>query len=504
MDTELFDAAEPFAAIDLGSNNFHVILAMERPNGGWQVIDRHKDLSRLAQGIGETEVISRHALNNAMRALERIGERIRTLPSKNVRVVGTHTLRSVTNAEEFIRLGEGLLHHQIDIISGREEARLIYLGACHEFEHEIDNRLVIDIGGGSTEIAQGINFRPKILESLGIGCILLTDACFADGKMTHKRFRRARELALDEFQVYRQSFRSSGWELALGTSGTIKAVHAAVNKAKRLQKITPKLLDKLCEKLVNLGQVDRIGADICNANRAPVLAAGLAILMAAMESFEIEELHITEGALREGLLYDLIGRARNNDIREASVQDLVERFHIDKAHCSRVKNTAITLYDEVKDEWDIEDIEYQKILRWSAVLHEIGMDVSHSRHHRHGQYLLQNLDIPGFSQQDQHCVATLVRAHRKRFPTDSELHFGRAALSKLAILLRLAVLLNRSRTDQTLPPLHLKVVNSGLSLEIQQQWLANHRLSLLDLEQEVNYLRSAPYQLIVSTIDVLD
>ena len=492
---DLLGTLQPFAAIDLGSNNFHVIIAMERPNNRWQIIDRHKELTRLAQGVDETEVISRQSMNRALRALERISQRVRNLPKSNIRVVGTHTLRAAENATEFIRQGETVLGHRIEVISGREEARLIYLGASHSFEHRARNRLVVDIGGGSTEIVQGRQFQPEVLLSLRMGCISTTDKCFADGKITAKRFRRARDLALDELQPVRPLFRSRPWEIAIGTSGTFQALQFAINGLNSTKLVTQDTVALLIKKLCTLKHTDALSSDICNQNRAPVFAGGVAIADAIMETLDVRELHVTEGALREGVLYDLLGRSQHNDIRETSVQDLITRFHIDAKHGQRVTETALDLLGQVKGAWSVHDREEQNLLRWAALLHEIGMDISHSKYHRHGEYLLQHLDLNGFSQSEQRRLAILVRAHRRRFPL--ELFEENAALSKLASLLRLATVLRRNRSEEV-PPYRLYVNDSGLELKLPRPWLRAHRLTLMDLQQEVAFMRSAPYQLTLS------
>ena len=499
---DLLGTLQPFAAIDLGSNNFHVIIAMERPNNRWQVIDRHKELTRLAQGIDETNVISRQSLNRALRALERVSQRLRNLPKRNVRVVGTHTLRAADNANEFIRQGEAVLGHRIEVISGREEARLIYLGASHSFEHRARNRLVVDIGGGSTEIVQGTQFQPHVLQSFHMGCISMTDKCFADGKITVKRFRRARDFALDELQPFQFLFRSRPWEVAVGTSGTLQAVQFALNGPNSTKLVTQDALAQLIHKLCDLGHTDEISDDICNQNRAPVFAGGVAIADAIMQTLDVQDLHVTDGALREGVLHDLLGRSQHNDIRETSVQDLISRFHIDHKHSQRVTETALELFQQVQQDWSLDEREERNLLRWAALLHEIGMDISHSKYHRHGEYLLQHLDLTGFSQSEQRRLAILVRAHRRRFPL--ELFVENTDLSKLASLLRLASVLRRNRSDQPTPPCCLDVNDSGLDLKLPREWLRDHRLTLMDLQQEVAYMRSAPYQLTLSVTTTSD
>lgn len=485
---------QPFAALDLGSNSFHLLVAYDRP-GRLQVIDRHREVVRLAAGLEQTHRISRRAMVVAMRALARIGERIRDLPKHNVRVVGTNALRTSQNREEFIEAAEKLLGQRVEIISGREEARLIYLGALHSLEDGSEQRMVVDIGGGSTEVILGTKFHPRMMESLHMGCISMTERWFGDGKVTDKRMQRAMNNALQELKAIEHTFRSRKCEYAIGTSGTILATQNAIAHDSPVS-ITKKSLNLLQRKVVELGHVDRI-VGLVNADRAPLFPGGLAILMALFKALDLSVMQVSNGALREGLLHDLLGRIHDRDIRESSVKDLMARFNVDRKHAERVCAVAMFLLDQVQHDWELKNSDHSKLLRWGAYLHEIGMDISHSSYHKHGGYLLQHFDMAGFSLRDQHKLASLVRGHRRAYPSDFDQ--DNPAIAKLTILLRLAVLLKRNRRDEALPKCKLCVVDSGLQLILDRKWLKKHRLTLLDLEQESAYLQAAPYQLSIKS-----
>lgn len=490
---ELVGEVQPLAALDLGSNNFHVIVAIEQPNR-WRVIDRHKELTRLAAGLNQTQIISRHSINVAYRALERIGQRIRNIPKHNVRVVATHALRVAKNSAEFIEGAEQLIEHPIEVISGSEEARLIYLGASQSLDHQIEDRLVVDIGGGSTELIQGRRFLAKVMQSLQLGCVSLSERFFVDGKMTTKRFKRAIDYTLDALLGIERFFPTNSWRLALGTSGTIQAIQFAITGLSGQEVLTPTGLAQLKDRLVEIGQVKRIDSTICNRDRAVVLPGGLAVLIAVFDALNIDAMQKADGALREGVLYDLSGRIHNQDVREITILDLMNRFHIDASQAERVRDTAKTLFGAVRERWRLNDDEHESLLRWAALLHEIGMDISHSKYHRHGEYLVQNLDMPGFSHREQSQLAILIFAHRRRFPSAEVLASG-SPLTKLAILLRLAVVLHRNRSTSPLPQFSLNIDAVGLSLHLPTEWLHEHRLTLMDIEREMSYLRVAPYQL---------
>lgn len=481
------------AALDLGSNSFHLLVAHDS-NGRLQIVDRIKEMVRLADGLTKDKSLHADAVERALDCLDRFSQRLRGLAPEDIRVVGTNTLRKATNAQSFLEAAERILGTEVEIISGREEARLIYLGVSHALEDTADRRLVVDIGGGSTELILGRQFRAEVMESLHMGCVGMTKACFADGKMRASQFKSAINLARLELEPLEQTYREAGWDTAIGASGTILAVQDIITEmSPDSATITLPRLKEIKKALIDARQIEKIHLPGLSSDRAPVFAGGLAILYAIFEAFDIEELHSTSGALREGLIYDLLGRVRDQDVREATVQSLAARYHVDQAHARQVRETSIALLAQAALAWSLTDPSDKLLLNWAADLHEIGMDIAHSQYHRHGGYLLANMDMPGFSRLDQQYLAVLVRAHRRKFPVD-EIETSER-IQRLAILLRISVVLHRSRTSDPLPHVNLEIAGKEISLDFPEEWLSSNPLTELDLAQEAQYLKALDYDL---------
>ena len=483
---------QTFAALDLGSNSFHLIVALDQ-GGRLQVVDRHREMVRLAAGLGDTRELAPETARRALACLERLGQRLRELPPRNVRVVGTNTLRKARNSRSFIRRAEKALGHRIEVISGREEARLIYLGVSHSLEDDRDSRLVVDIGGGSTEIILGRRFQPRLMESLFIGCVGLSDRFFPDGSITAAAMEDAERAARQELEPVEQIFLAHGWDTAIGASGTLLAVSGVAQSGTGARQITTEGLHHVRERLLHAGHVERLDFPAVGAERAPVFPGGVAILSAIFEALRIERMSVSDGALREGLLHDLLGRVHDEDIRDKTVANLTERYHIDHVHAQRVLRTAGNLLEQVGPAWGLDDPDLEAILRWSATLHEIGLDIAHSQYHKHGGYLLDNMDLPGFSRSEQHRLSLLVRAHRRKFPVDD--FVDDEDILRLCVLLRVAVVLHRGRTDTPLPSFGVSARGRTIGLSLSRRWLQAHPLTELDLEQEAEYLSAAGIEL---------
>jgi exopolyphosphatase/guanosine-5'-triphosphate,3'-diphosphate pyrophosphatase len=486
------------AAVDLGSNSFHMIVARVL-DGQLHIVDRLQEMVRLAAGLDSHHRLDKDARARALACLARFGERLRDLPPGSVRAVGTNTLRRARNADKFLEDAEQALGHAIHVISGQEEARLIYQGVARPMPLDGGKRLVIDIGGGSTEVILGEDRRALIMESLHTGCVGLTRDYFPDGRITAKSMARARTAAALEFQPIKAQFHAHGWQSAYGTSGTIRAIGAVIQAwHDKDVSITPASLVKLQDALLALRDVQTVAMlEGVSAERAPVFPGGVAILMAAFEAFGIERLEVAEGALREGLLYDLLGRIGHEDERERTIAALTSRYHIDAAQAKRVEQTVQQFRDQLASTWRLGDI-YAGPLSWAARLHEIGLAVSHTKYHRHGAYLVHNSDLPGFSWQEQALVATLIRCHRRRFPHDvlGDLpREQRSSAQRLCVLLRLAVLLHRARSDAGLPALRLHADDELLQLHFPPRWLKKNPLTLADLAREAEWLRAAKIDL---------
>ena len=486
------------AAVDLGSNSFHMIIARFE-DGQLDVVDRLREQVQLGAGLDRYKRLTPETRARALDCLGRFGQRLRDLPAGSVRAVGTNTLRMARNSDAFLQEAERALGHPIEVIAGREEARLIYLGVAGSIADERGQRLVIDIGGGSTEYIIGMRSEPFYRESLFMGCVSFARRFFAKGRITRAALNRAEIAARQELQTIQTFYRQVGWSQAIGASGTILAI-ARVLQANGWGDgtITRAGLDSLRDALLANGAIEKLDFDGLRRDRAPIFPSGVAILCASFDTLQIERMQVSNGALREGLLYELLGRIRHDDVREKTVEVLVERSRLDTAHAGRVVATAAMLFDQVAAGWGLDE-EDGRLLQWAARLHEIGLSVAHSQFHRHGAYILSHADLAGFSRQDQQVLATLVRGHRRKFPglefrklpSDRE-----STARRLALLLRLAALLNRGRSSQTLPEIELTEAGDVVQLRFPDAWLEDHPLTRADLDEERRYLKRAGFTLV--------
>ena len=492
------DVPGSIAAVDLGSNSFHMIVA-DTASGHFKVVDRMREMVRLAAGLGPDNLLNEEAITRAVECLHRFGERLRDFDTDSVRVVGTNTLRMARNDQEFRARAEAALGYPIDVIAGREEARLIYLGVSHGLEDESDLRLVIDIGGGSTELILGRHFNPLIMESLHMGCVGMSAAHFADGEITVGRMRIAELRARQELEPIEASYRQQGWQSVIGASGTNLAIRdVIVANGWSKDGITKASLEQLRDVLIDAGHVDKVDLPGLSAERRPVFPGGVAILLGIFHTFGIEHMRVSSSALREGLLYDLLGRIQHEDVREQSVDSLIDRYGIDRNQGHRVFLTARSFWSQVGAPSEIADGVLERVLRWASALHEIGSAIAHSQYHKHGGYLLAHLDMPGFSRGEQSQLAVLVRGHRRKFPLeqfDSLPEPPRKRIELLCILLRLSVVLHRRRSEVGLPDIGIKIEDDSVRLDFPKGWLEAHQLTTADLEQEITYLKAAGYKL---------
>ncbi len=490
--------SDSIAAIDLGSNSFHMVVARSS-SGELLIVDKLREMVQLAAGLDEKRVLSRDARNRALDCLRRFGERVGPLPHEAVRAVGTNTLRSARNAEKFLAEAREALGHPIETISGIEEARLIYQGVAHGLPDPDMKRLVLDIGGGSTELIIGRDFKPGMMESLYVGCVSLTRQFFPDGEITAERWDQATTFVRQEFEPVQRGYRKEGWEQAVGASGTVRSI-AAVISAGRFNKkegITLKAMKRLRDLVLSARSSDLLKLEGLSTVRRHIFPAGLLILISAFEALKIQRMQAADGALREGLLYDLLGRMRETDIRSRSVRWLGERYHVDWDHAARVERTADLLLGQVAKSWGLDDRTSRLLLSWAATLHEVGLDIAHQHFHKHGEYIVAQTDLHGFTREEQRMLATLVRAHRRKFPLEliGQLppHRVREA-ERLAILLRIAVLLNRSRT-RDVPEPEIGIGKRKIELSLPRGWADAHALTRADLQQEAAFLKVAGYKL---------
>lgn len=489
---------EIIAAVDLGSNSFHMVIARVM-HDEIKIVDRVKESVRLGGGLDHEGYLEEDAEKRALACLKRFGQILEDFDSLSVRAVGTNTLRKAKDKRRFLDRAIGALGHTIEVISGTEEARLVYLGVAHTISEDKGRRLVCDIGGGSTECIIGERFDIQEANSLYMGCVAWSLRYFPDGIITPITMKIAELSALQELEPICAQYRSIGWDTAIGSSGTILAVESIMKANNWCEVgITEKGLSELRKHLVQVGHVDKLDLPGLKPERAPIIPGGVAILSALFEGFGITEMTASKGALREGLLYDLLGRIHDEDRREATIRVFRDRFHIDKKQAKRVRKTVLALAEQCSQSWKLDDPVAKKMLAWAAELHEIGQVISYSGYHKHGEYLTRHSDMPGFSKDDQSLLAALIRGHRRKI---SEETFGnltgsrRKLARRLSVLLRLAVLLNRNRSKVKMPLSKIKVKATKIALSFPSQWLEKQPLTQVDLETEATYLKKIGFDL---------
>lgn len=475
------------AAIDLGSNSFHMVVA-QSVLGQLRVVDRLRETVRLAEGLDESGQLAPAVQARALACLERFGQRIAGFTPRHVRAVATHSVRRLREPDHFLRPAETALGYAIDVISGREEARLIYLGVAHaQPPHPGQKRLVIDIGGGSTECIIGSGMQALERESLQVGCIASTLRFFPDGRLTARRWQAAQTEISAEFQQFAATYRSLGWDEAIGSSGTHKSI-GEICAQLHLTKgaITAAALPVIRDRILATGRIDTIDLPGLSDERRPIIAGGVLILEAAFAALGLQRMQVSQAALREGVLFELLGRGGADDPRALSVAALMQRYGVDAAQATRVEATALHLFDQVAADWTLGE-DARQMLAHSARLHEVGLALAHSGYHRHGAYVLQHSDIAGFSQQEQRLLAALVLAQRRKIgKTTFDMIPARLlnATRHTAALLRLAVLLHRARSNMAPPKLVLRVAGERLRLRLDGHWLQTRPLLRADLDSE--------------------
>jgi len=476
---------ETVAAVDLGSNSFRLQVGRVVDNQIY-TLDSMKEPVRLASGLTAEKNLDLASQARALDGLRRFGERLRGLDQGAVRAVATNTLRVAKNAMEFLPLAEEALGFPIEIIAGREEARLIYIGASHSLPSVAHKRLVVDIGGGSTEFIIGKRHEPQLMESLYMGCVSYTLRFFPDRQIDRKRLREAQVAAAKEIELIAADYQRLGWKEAVGSSGSARAI-ADVLELNGLNPngesgITRIGLEKLCNLLVKAGSAEALDLPGVKGDRLPVFPGGVAIMSAIFEELDIERMSYAEGALRLGVLYDLLGRFHHHDMRDSTVAQFRRRYQVEADQAERVEATALSALTQLS-EGSPDEIDVQ-FLSWATRLHEIGISVAHNAYHKHGAYVLTYADMPGFSKKDQARLAMLVLGHRGKLEKLGAMPADDSAWN-LIFCLRLAVLLHRTRDDRALPAWRVSLNGTGFLLELPAEWLAENPWTAAALREEV-------------------
>jgi exopolyphosphatase/guanosine-5'-triphosphate,3'-diphosphate pyrophosphatase len=484
------------AAVDLGSNSFHLQVGRVE-DGQIYLLDGLREPVRLGAGLTRDRKIDRATQLRALEALARFGERLRGFDPDSVRAVGTNTLRVAKNAPQFLAEARDVLGFPIEVIFGREEARLIYLGVSHTLPASEHRRLVVDIGGGSTEVIIGTGYEPELMESLPMGCVSYSLKYFADARVDKSSMKKAELAASNEVEGIVKAYRRAGWRGAVGSSGTAKSIGSVlVANGWSARGVSAQGLEKLRERLIKAGNIERLSLPGLREDRKPILAGGVAILGAIFSVLEIEEMEVSEGALRQGVLHDLMGRVQHHDMRELTVRSFMRRYHVDAAQAERVAEVARTLYAKLVPRAREVD-EY--MLAWAAALHEIGLTIAHAAYHKHSAYILSNADMPGFSRDEQARLARLVLAHRGKLAKLEALPVKSADWLML-FCLRLAALFSRHRGDLKMPPIDCRATGSGFEVELPATWLDEHPLTVAALEAEAEEWKSFGLKLAIEPV----
>ncbi|KID58525.1 phosphatase [Pseudoalteromonas luteoviolacea] len=488
-----------FAAVDLGSNSFHLVVARE-VDGRLQILHKEKQRVYLAAGLDQNDHLSDEAIARALHVLSQFAATLNGFEKKNVEVAATYTLRKCQNLHHVLKQAKAVFPYKINVISGQEEARLIYQGVAN-YIHGDHNRLVIDIGGGSTEMIIGKHQYHKLLTSRDIGCVTMSQRYFADGKLTNKRFQKAIIHAEQNIEAITANYQKAGWQTCLGTSGTIKTLTAINEELFASKTLTLASLQQIRNHFVEAQTLESMDLKALPPERQASIAGGLAVLIGAFNQLNITDMTYCDFSLREGLLHEL---AQNNefDIRARTISSFAEQYAVDTPHANHICQTLAQLFNVAKTTWQLEELDLE-ILRWAAQLHEVGIAINSSGIHKHSAYVVSNSQLPGFTQEQQQLLGALIRFHRKKIKAvDLNALIEEESLgqfSKLLTLLRLAILFHQKRQESQLPKYRFSVTSKNVELSCERMWFEQHSLFAADLEQEQAYWKNLSLSLDITT-----
>ena len=476
------------AAIDLGSNSFHLIIAKVE-HGEMRPVEALAEKVQLGAGL-EDEILSQEAIDRGLDCLSRFAQLLKSVEPERVRAVGTNALRVARNRQAFTLPARRILGTRVDVIYGREEARLVYLGVAHTLADDVSSRLVIDIGGGSTELIIGQKFEPQRLESLQMGCVSYARTCFTDGKISGDNYRQAYENARLLLAPIRHEYHARHWQDCVGSSGTLRAIDALLTQHGWSETgIDRPGLRKLEEKLLQFKHMDDIDLDGLAAQRRNVILPGVAIISALFDVLGIEHMRTSSGALREGVIYDLMGRLSHEDVRERTINALMQRYSVDEDTVGIVERRARVFFTTARQAWQLDTPDWE-LLRWAAHTHEIGRAIAHKNFNRHSAYVLRHADLPGFSQEEQEQLAVLALGQRGKPVSELYSDIPETELPRmrrLVAIVRLAMCFKHVEKLERLPDFALEATADSLSLTFPPDWLEQHPLTARELaaEQEV-------------------
>jgi exopolyphosphatase/guanosine-5'-triphosphate,3'-diphosphate pyrophosphatase len=491
------------AAVDLGSNSFRLEIGRVVDDQIYP-LDSLREPVRLAAGLTPDKRLTEEAQQRALETLACFGERLHGLPPEAIRAVGTNTLRMAKNAKEFLARAEAELGCPIEVVAGREEARLIYLGVAHSLPITHDRRLVVDIGGGSTEFIIGSGFKPHKLESLYMGCLNWSLRFFPGGKISRSALKLAELAARVELETIAREFSADHWEVAVGSSGTARTMAEILQmRGWSNGELTADGLERLRAELIKAGDVTRLEYPDLRPDRIPVLPGGFAIMSAAFSELGVLRMVLANGAMRQGILYDLLGRFHHNDMRDATVAQFMKRYHVDRRQAQRVETLALQLLRQLSIDLRTNPEYPLHLLSWAARLHEIGLSVAYTGYHKHSAYILTHADMPGFSKMEQAHLALLVLAHRGNMEKMKGQITDSLDLA-MVMALRLAVQLHRSRSDVRLPSMEAHYDGKRFELRLDPDWLAAHPLTVASFSEEVKEWKKLGMMLRIRDLEMVE
>lgn len=479
------DQSPLYAAIDLGSNSFHMLVVREVA-GAIRTVAKVKRKVRLAAGLDSEHNLSHEAMARGWDCLRLFAEQLQDIPKENVRVVGTATLRLARNVDSFLQTAELVLGHTIEIISGEEEARTIYQGVSWTSSGE-GNRLVIDIGGASTELVIGENSDAKLLNSLHMGCVTWIKRYFSDGLLSQNNFDQAIAAAKEVLSEVAPEYRNLGWETCVGASGTVQALQEILIAQGRSERVTLNKLYELKSQAISCGRLEMLVLQGLMPERLSVFPSGLAILIAIFETLSIDHMTLAGGALREGLIYGMIGKRRSCDVRERTADSLITRYQMDRIQAERVRDAALSAFQKVQLPWQLSEQYGRPMLRWAAMLHELGLCIEYKKAPQHAAYIIDNIDMPGFTPAQKQLLSALVFNQRDQFKLavlekQNAVSYRQAV--SLARILRFAIILCMRRTEGSVPRFSIEATEDHMTLLLPSGWMQEHYLRASELQLE--------------------
>ncbi|MEZ8826766.1 guanosine-5'-triphosphate,3'-diphosphate diphosphatase [Vibrio amylolyticus] len=486
-----------YAAIDLGSNSFHM-LVVRHISGSVQTMAKIKRKVRLASGLDSDNALSQEAMQRGWDCLSLFAERLQDIPTENIRIVGTATLRTATNVDVFLEKANQILGHKIHVISGEQEAAMIYQGVAHT-SGGIGRRLVVDIGGASTELVIGKGFDSKALTSLKMGCVTWLEKHFKDRQLSEENFNSAISAAKQTISPILEQYTQIGWDVCVGASGTVQALQEIMLAQGMDEVITLAKLKRLQKQAMLSDQLEELEIEGLTLERALVFPSGLSILIAIFELLEIESMTLAGGALREGMAYEMVPKLRQSDIRSRTIESVQKRYQMDIAYAQQVTDTASGLLEQCDQNMWLPEPQAKAILATACQLHEIGLTIDFKQAGKHNAYLLQQLDLPGFTRAQKHCIAEITRRYREQLtPMPDQQAISTLSSQRILRLLRLSVLLTHRRDSATQPDVSIKANGNSLELSISKQWLTENPLTAAELEIEASRQSDAGWPLSIN------